>query len=138
MSLAGCRILDLSTIPDHRGNLTVIEGKLHLPFSIERVYYLHAVPEGGARGGHAHKALRQLIVALAGSFDVTLDDGFAKKRVHLSRPDQGLYICPMIWRELQEFSAGSVCMVLASNRYDENDYIRDYRQFCIDVKTRLS
>jgi hypothetical protein len=93
------------------------------------VYYLYDVPGGAERGGHAHKALHQLIIAMSGSFDVVLDDGQAKKRIHLNRSYQGLYVCPMIWRELDNFSSGSVCMVLASNFYDELDYYRDYSQF---------
>ena len=101
----------------------------HVPFDIQRVYYLYDVPGGAERGGHAHKGLHQLIIAMSGSFDVVLDDGFNKKRVPLSRSYNGLYVCPMIWRELDNFSSGSVCMVLASNRYDEEDYFRDYADF---------
>lgn len=124
-----CRLVDLPKISDPRGNLTFVEGNNHVPFSIERVYYLYDVPGGSERGGHAHKALHQLIVAMSGSFDVALDDGRGKKRVHLSRSYYGLYVCPMIWRELDNFSSGAVCMVLASNRYDESDYFRDYAEF---------
>ena len=122
-----CKILDLPKISDPRGNLTFIEGSVHVPFDIERVYYLYDVPGGAERGGHAHKALHQVIIAMSGSFDVVLDDGPAKKRFHLNRSYHGLYICPMIWRELDNFSSGSVCLVLASNRYDEADYFRDYK-----------
>ncbi|MGN6527467.1 MAG: sugar 3,4-ketoisomerase [Burkholderiaceae bacterium] len=129
MSLADCTIIDLPKISDPRGNLTFIEGHEHVPFDIARVYYLYDVPGGSERGGHAHKALRQLIVAMSGSFDVILDDGKDKKRFHLNRPYFGLSVCPMIWRELDNFSSGSVAMVLASNRYDESDYYRDYRDF---------
>jgi hypothetical protein len=129
MSLDNCQILELEKISDVRGNLTFIEGKKHIPFDIKRVYYLYDVPGGAERGGHAHKALHQLIIAMSGSFDVVLDDGQAKKRIHLNRSYQGLYVCPMIWRELDNFSSGSVCMVLASNFYDELDYYRDYSQF---------
>ncbi len=124
-----CTIVDLPKISDPRGNLTFIEGKRHIPFDIQRVYYLYDVPGGAERGGHAHKALEQLIVAMSGSFDVVLDDGIERKRVHLNRSYRGLYVCPMIWRELDNFSSGSVCMVLASNKYDEADYYRDYQQF---------
>lgn len=124
-----CRIITLPKITDPRGNLTFIEGTEHIPFAIERIYYLYDVPGGAARGGHAHKELRQLIVAMAGSFDVILDDGRNKKRFHLNRSYYGLYICPMIWRELDNFSSGSVCLVLASNRYAESDYFRDYRSY---------
>jgi hypothetical protein len=127
--LERCRLVDLPKITDPRGNLTFIEGGRHVPFDIQRVYYLYDVPGGSERGGHAHKGLHQLIVAMSGSFDVILDDGTAKRRFHLNRSYYGLYVCPMIWRELDNFSSGSVCMVLASNRYDEDDYYRDYDQF---------
>lgn len=129
MSIEYCKIIDLPKITDPRGNLTFIEGQNHVPFAIRRVYYLYDVPGGAERGGHAHKDLSQLIVAMSGSFDVLLDDGKNKKRVHLSRSYNGLYVCPMIWRELDNFSSGSVCMVLASNKYDESDYYRDYSEF---------
>ena len=129
MSVSNCEIIDLPKISDPRGNLTFIEGGQHIPFSIERVYYLYDVPGGAERGGNAHKELHQLIVAMSGSFDVLLDDGKEKKRVHLNRSNYGLYVCPMIWRELDNFSSGSVCMVLASNRYDELDYYRNYSDF---------
>jgi hypothetical protein len=129
MNIDLCKIVDLPKISDPRGNLTFIEGLHHIPFAIERVYYLYDVPGGSERGGHAHKDLQQLIIAMSGSFDVILDDGRNKKRVHLCRSYHGLFVCPMIWRELDNFSSGSVCMVLASNRYDEADYYRDYNQF---------
>jgi hypothetical protein len=129
MTLELCRIVDLPKISDPRGNLTFIEGRRHVPFDLQRVYYLYDVPGGSERGGHAHKALHQLIVAMSGSFDVVLDDGRAKQRFHLNRSYYGLYVCPMIWRELDNFSSGSVCMVLASNLYDEADYYRDYGEF---------
>ncbi len=126
-----CSILELPRIFDARGNLTFIEGGHHVPFDIQRVYYLYDVPGGAERGGHAHKGLHQLIIAMSGSFDVVLDDGRKKKRVHLNRSYRGLYVCPMIWRELDNFSSGSVCMVLASNRYDEADYYRDYEEYLV-------
>ena len=129
MTINNCQIIDLPKITDPRGNLTFIEGGAQIPFNIERVYYLYDVPGGSERGGHAHKALHQLIIAMSGSFDVVLDDGFEKKRVHLNRSYSGLYVCPMMWRELDNFSSGSVCMVLASNKYDEGDYYRDYSQY---------
>lgn len=129
MSLDDCKIIELPKIGDPRGNLTFIEGGELIPFDISRVYYLYDVPGGAERGGHAHKELSQLIIAMSGSFDVVLDDGENKKRIHLNRPYQGLYVCPMIWRELDNFSSGSVCMVLASNRYDESDYYRKYSDY---------
>lgn len=131
-----CEIIELPKITDARGNLTFVEGRSQIPFDIQRVYYLYDVPGGAERGGHAHKGLQQLIIAMSGSFDVVLDDGVNKKRVHLNRSYNGLYICPMIWRELDNFSSGSVCMVLASNRYDEEDYYRDYEEF-IKKRTEL-
>jgi dTDP-4-dehydrorhamnose 3,5-epimerase-like enzyme len=129
MSIEKCKIIDLPKIHDPRGNLTFIEGGAHIPFPIQRVYYLYDVPGGSERGGHAHKALHQLIIAMSGSFDVLLDDGKEKRRYHLNRSYTGLYVCPMIWRELDNFSSGSVCMVLASNLYAEDDYYRDYAEF---------
>ena len=129
MNLDHCRVIDLPKISDVRGNLPYVEGGSHIPFDIKRVYYLYDVPGGSERGGHAHKALQQLIVAMSGSFDVVLDDGNKKRRYHLNRSYLGIYVCPMIWRELDNFSSGSVCMVLASNRYDEDDYYRDYADF---------
>lgn len=129
MPLSDCRLIELPKIHEPRGNLTFVEGGVHVPFDIARVYYLYDVPGGAERGGHAHKALHQLIVAMSGSFDVVLDDGHGQRRVHLNRSYQGLYVCPMIWRELDNFSSGSVCMVLASNRYEESDYYRDYNEF---------
>lgn len=124
-----CEVISLPKISDPRGNLTFVEGGDHIPFDIQRVYYLYDVPGGAERGGHAHKDLHQFIIAMSGSFDVVLDDGQQKVRYHLNRSYAGLYVCPMIWRELDNFSSGSVCMVLASNRYDEQDYYRDYSEF---------
>jgi len=129
MSLIECRIIDLPKINDPRGNLTFIEGGRHVPFEIKRVYYLYDVPGGAERGGHAHRALHQLIIAMSGSFDVILKDGTQQQRFHLNRSYSGLIICPMIWREIDNFSSGSVCMVLASNFYDESDYYRNYDEF---------
>jgi hypothetical protein len=129
MPLSDCRIISLPKIADPRGNLTFIEGGRHVPFEIRRVYYLYDVPGGADRGGHAHKAMQQLIIAMSGSFDVILDDGYQKQRYHLNRSYYGLYVCPMIWRELDNFSSGSVCLALASNPYDESDYYRDYQEF---------
>lgn len=129
-----CQIISLPRINDPRGNLTFVEGSQHIPFDIRRVYYLYDVPGGAERGGHAHKELHQLIIAMSGSFDIHLDDGHTKKTVHLNRSYQGLYVCPMIWRDIDNFSSGAVCMVLASERYDELDYYRDYEQFIIDAQ----
>lgn len=134
MSIEHCKIIDLPKISDPRGNLTFIEGGQHIPFEIRRVYYLYDVPGGAERGGHAHKALSQLIIAMSGSFDVILDEGGVKKRFHLNRSYQGLYVCPMMWRELDNFSSGSVCMVLASNIYEESDYYRDYNEYLTAIK----
>ena len=129
MNVRGCKILDLPKISDPRGNLTFIESPQHIPFDIARVYYLYDVPGGAERGGHAHKELQQLIIAMSGSFDIVLDDGVNKERIHLNRPYFGLYVNTMVWRELDNFSSGSVCMVLASIPYDESDYYRDYGEF---------
>jgi dTDP-4-dehydrorhamnose 3,5-epimerase-like enzyme len=134
MSIAKCKIIELPRNADPRGNLTFIEGGNHIPFDISRVYYLYDVPGGSERGGHAHKALHQLIIAMSGSFDVVLDDGREKVRFHLNRSYFGLYVGPMVWRELDNFSSGSVCMVLASNRYDEADYYRDYDEYMADLR----
>lgn len=128
-SIYDCVVLPLNKIHNRAGNLTVIEGQKHLPFNIRRIYYLYDIPGGETRGGHAHKALCQLVVAAGGSFDVLLDDGENKKVVTLNRPNYGLLIVPGIWRELLEFSSGSVCLVLASDKYNESDYIREYDQF---------
>lgn len=129
MPIHDCTVVSLPKITDPRGNLTFIEGNRHVPFSIERVYYLYDVPGGADRGGHAHKQLQQLLVAMSGSFDVVLDDGRKRKKVHLNRSYNGLLIRPMIWRELENFSSGAVCLVLASRRYEEEDYYRDYDAF---------
>jgi len=134
MGLESCRIIELPKIADPRGNLSFIEGGQHIPFEIQRVYYLYDVPGGSDRGSHAHKILHQFIVAMSGSFDVVLDDGKEKKRFHLNRSYYGLYVCPMMWRDLDNFSSGAVCMVLASTHYDEADYIRNYDRFVTAVQ----
>ncbi len=136
MGIENCKIIDLPKVSDTRGNLSFIEGGIHIPFDIKRVYYLYDVPGGSDRGSHAHKNLHQFIVAMSGSFDVLLDDGKEKKRYHLNRSYQGLYVCPMMWRYLDNFSSGAVCMVLASSHYDEADYIRDYSAFLTQVKPK--
>ena len=129
MSIYDCHLINLPKITDPRGNLSFIEGGQHIPFDIKRVYYLYDVPGGSDRGSHAHKNLHQFIVAMSGSFDVGLDDGKEKKRFHLNRSYNGLYLSPMIWRDLDNFSSGAVCLVLASAHYDEKDYVRDYSEF---------
>jgi dTDP-4-dehydrorhamnose 3,5-epimerase-like enzyme len=134
MPLADCRIIDLPKIADARGNLTFIEGGRHVPFDIKRVYYLYDVPGGAERGAHGHRRLQQLIVAMSGSCDVILDDGFAKKTFHLNRSYYGLYVTPMMWREITNFSSGAVLMVLASEFYDAGDYFRDYPQFLAEAR----
>ncbi|MDS4018976.1 MAG: FdtA/QdtA family cupin domain-containing protein [Candidatus Competibacter sp.] len=137
MSISDCRIIGLPQVHDPRGNLTFIEGGRHVPFEIKRVYYLYDVPGGAERGGHAHRELEQLIIAMSGSFDVVLDDGHIRQRFHLNRSYYGLYIRTMVWREIDNFSSGSVCMVLASNYYDEADYYREYRDFLAAVKDEV-
>lgn len=129
MPLGDCQIIELPKIQDHRGNLTFIEADRHVPFEIKRVYYLYDVPGGATRAAHGHRSLHQLMIAMSGSFDVTLDDGKEKKLFHLNRSYFGLYIPPMMWRDLDNFSSGAVCMVLASDYYDENDYFRNYDNF---------
>ncbi len=128
-SIYNCSILQLPKIHNRAGNITALENNIHLPFDVRRVYYLYDVPAGEERGGHAHRELQQIVVAASGAFDVLLNDGVNKKVVHLDRPFIGLHIIPGIWRELLNFSAGAVCLVLASHTYDEKDYIRDYPNF---------
>ena len=123
-------LIDLPRIPDRRGTLTFIEGGRHVPFDIARVYYLYDVPASATRAGHAHHRLMQLLIATSGSFDVNLDNGVEKAILHLDRPDRGLLLQPMVWRTIDNFSGGAMCLVLASIPYDETDYIRDYDEFC--------
>lgn len=131
-----CSMLELDKHhSDRRGNLTVVENQTTLPFNVKRVYYLYDVPGGESRGAHAHKDLEQLIVAASGSFTVTLDDGNCKRTFFLNRPYQGLYVKPGMWRDLGDFSSGAVCMVLASDVYKADDYIRSYDEF-IDFRTK--
>lgn len=130
-----CSIIELPQITNRAGNITPVTSSNEVPFDIKRVYYLYDVPSGESRGGHAHRELQQLIIAASGSFDVVLDDGKIKKTVSLNRPNYGLYIMPGIWRDLTNFSSGSVLLVLASQLYTESDYIRDYDEF-LRVKKR--
>ena len=124
-----CSIVDLSKIHTAAGNITVVESDDNIPFEVKRIYYLYDVPGGEERGGHAHHELEQYVVAASGSFDVLLDDGVNKIKFNLNRPYLALHIVPGLWRELNNFSSGSVTMVLASQKYDEQDYIRDYQEF---------
>jgi glyoxylate utilization-related uncharacterized protein len=136
LSIEECQLIDLPKItdPDGRGNLTFIENKRHIPFEIKRVYYLYDVPGGATRAGHAHKTLQQFLIAMSGSFDITLDDGYQRRKFHLNRSYYGLYLPSMIWREVDNFSSGSVCMVLASDFFEEVDYYRDYDLFLKAVR----
>ena len=134
MSLRKIKLITLPKIDDARGNLTFIESERHIPFSIKRVYYLYDVPGGAKRAGHAHKTLHQFLIAMSGSFDVLVDDGYKKKTIQLNRSYYGLYIPPMIWREIDNFSSGSVCMALASDYFYEKDYFRKYSQFVKGIR----
>jgi hypothetical protein len=129
MSLQDCRVIDLPKIHDPRGNLTFIEGGEHIPFDVKRVFYVYDVPGGSDRGGHANVELHQLIIAMSGSFDITLDDGKDKQKFHLARSYYGLYVPPMIWREIDNFSSGSVMLVLTSNKFKDDVYYREYDDF---------
>lgn len=124
-----CLLIDLPKVHNRAGNITALENQTSVPFDIKRVYYLYDVPGGEDRGGHAHKDLEQIIISVSGAFDVVIDDGYTKKTVHLDRPYMGLHIVPGIWRELVDFSSGAICLVLASEKYQESDYIRDYDDF---------
>ena len=129
-SVYDCSIIELDKHhSDRKGNISVVENGITVPFDVKRVYYLYDVPGGESRGSHAHKDLSQLIIAASGSFRVTLDDGNVKRSFILNRPYQGLYVKPGIWRDLEDFSSGAVCMVLASEVYQESDYIRNYQDF---------
>ena len=134
MSVYKWRIIDLPKITDARGNLTAIEAN-QIPFAMKRVYYVYDIPGGESRGGHAHRQQQEFIIAASGSFDVILDDGTLKQRFHLNRSYYGIYVPEMTWRELDNFSTGSVCLVLASELYDEADYLRDYNDFIDAIKS---
>lgn len=136
-----CAIVELSRFQTNTGNITVVENDENIPFEIKRIYYLYDVPEGEYRGGHAHYELEQYIVAVSGSFDVVLKDGINQKKFTLNSPNSALHIVPGLWRELKNFSSSSVCLVLASNEYDDKDYIREYSEYlryCLNVKCFLS
>lgn len=124
-----CNVIDVSKVHNEAGNITVVENGDNIPFDVKRVYYLYDIPGGETRGGHAHYELEQFVIAASGSFDVVLDDGKNRKRVTLNRPNLALHIVPGLWRELDNFSSGSICMVLASHKYEAKDYIRDYNQY---------
>ena len=128
-----CRLIELPKVSDPRGNLTFIEENRHIPFEIKRVFFIYDIPTGQSRGAHAHRISQQFLVCMSGSFNVNLDDGYQKKIVHLDKPWQGLYIPSMIWASESEFAHGSICMVLASDLYQETDYYRDYSVFLTDV-----
>lgn len=133
LSVTGCRVIDFPVIHDQRGNLTFIEGGEHVPFEIKRVYYLYDVPGGASRAGHAHKTLEQVLIAASGSFDVVVDDVSSRESVTLNRSYFGLYVPSCVWREIVNFSSGAVCLVLASDPYDEDDYFRSYDNFAAAV-----
>ncbi len=124
-----CKIIQLSKIHHRAGNITIVENNIDIPFGIKRIYYLYDIPSNETRGGHAHKELYQLVIGASGSFNVNLYDGVDEKTIFLNRPDFGLFIVPGIWRDLSDFSSGSVCLVFASEIYSENDYIRNYDEF---------
>ncbi|PSL06315.1 sugar 3,4-ketoisomerase [Cecembia rubra] len=124
-----CQLIELNKVHNRAGNLTIVENHISIPFSVKRIYYLYDVPSNAERGGHAHKELHQLIVAASGSFRITLNDGKQVKSFFLNNPNIGLLIVPGIWRDLSEFSSGSVCLVLASMKYEAEDYIRDFQEF---------
>jgi dTDP-4-dehydrorhamnose 3,5-epimerase-like enzyme len=128
-SVDDCRLIALRTIDDPRGSLTFVEAEQDIPFAIKRTYHLHGVPAGGARGGHAHRRIDQFLIAVAGSFDVVVDGGRNRRRIRLDDPRVGLHIPPGIWREMDSFAEGTVCVVLASELYDAADYERDYEAF---------
>jgi hypothetical protein len=124
-----CNVVGLTKIHNRAGNITIVQNGQNQPFDVKRIYYLYDVPGGSERGGHAHKELYQLVVAASGSFDVILDDGKNKKIIPLNRPDFGLIVIPGIWREIVNFSSGAICLVLASAKFEKEDYIRDYSEF---------
>jgi dTDP-4-dehydrorhamnose 3,5-epimerase-like enzyme len=129
MALSDCKLLEIPRFTDERGSLSVVESNGLIPFEIRRMYYLYDIPAGQVRAAHGHRSLQQLLIALSGSFDVKLDDGFETRTFRLDRPDRGLYIAPGMWRDLNGFSGGAVCAVLASDHFNEADYLRKYEDF---------
>lgn len=127
--VSDCAIIDLPQVHSIAGNITAIENNKNIPFAVKRIYYLYDIPGGEDRGAHAHKTLQQFIIAASGSFDITLDDGLNKRTISLNHPNRALHLVSGIWRELSNFSSGAICLVLASNIYLEQDYIRDYNEF---------
>jgi dTDP-4-dehydrorhamnose 3,5-epimerase-like enzyme len=132
---AGCRWYEFPEVIDHRGYLSFAETGRHLPFLVQRVYYIHHVPKGATRGHHAHRGLEQILIALCGSFEIVLDDGHGPVTVRLGRPNQGLYVAPMVWTSEQTFEPQTICLVLASRPYEESDYIRDYAEWQRDTRS---
>jgi len=124
-----CKLITIDQIGDRRGHISVVENNKEVPFEVKRIYYLYDVPSGEERGGHAHKDLKQLIIAVSGSFDVIVGDGETEKTFSLNRPNKGLYFTSGLWRKINNFSSGAICLVLASHKYDEKDYIRNYNEF---------
>lgn len=137
MNIKDCTVIELPKIADPRGNLTFVESGRHIPFEIKRIFYLYDVPGGETRAGHALKKCHQFIIAISGSFDLVLDDGTRKERYHLNRSYYGLYVPPLIWREIEDFSTNSVCMVMASEFYNEDDYFREYPEFIKAAGSRI-
>lgn len=136
-SVFDCAVLHLQKIHNRAGNITPVENGINIPFHVQRIYYMYDVPGGESRGAHGHRTLESLIVAVSGSFDVTVDDGMNRKTVQLNRPYVGLNVKPGIWRDISNFSSGAICLVLASQKYDEADYIRDYGSFRNFKKMKL-
>ena len=135
MTVDDCKLIEFPKVTDPRGNLTFIENERHIPFAVKRVFFLYDVPTAESRGAHAHRKLEQVVICLSGSFDILIDDGVTRRHVHLNRPWQGFYIPPMIWAAEENFDAGSVCLVLASQLFSEADYFRDYDEY---VRTKLA
>ncbi len=133
MHVDDCHIIEFPKITDPRGNLTFIEAERHVPFAVKRVFYLYGIPPGETRGAHAHRTLEQVMICVAGSFEIMLDDGIRKRRVRLDSPTAGLYVPPMVWEVELDFRPDSVCLVLASDLYREEDYYRDYQEYLKDV-----